>query len=170
MTITTGIRLGSYQVLTQIGAGGMGEVYQAHDTKLDRSASKYVTETNESTAVTTSSVPAGAMLDTWSNAPWTNGVQIEEMEDMQKLFVQTKNSLYEITVIDRWSGEILVRGGHLFPGLTPAQLAGATLWGSLLKIRGIYVGFAMEINAGDQRFLTTRVREIAVETPDAHRF
>jgi hypothetical protein len=95
-------------------------------------------------------------------------VQIEQMEDMQKLFVQTKNSLYEITVIDRWSGEILVRGGEFFPELTPAQLAGATLWGSFLKMRGIYVGFAMEINAGDQRFLTTRVREIAVEKPDAN--
>jgi len=56
----------------------------------------------------------------------------------------------------------------LFPELTPAQLAGATLWGSFLKMRGIYVGFAMEVNAGDQRFLTTCVREIAVESPDAH--
>ena len=35
-------------------------------------------------------------------------------------------------------------------------------------MRGIYVGFAMEINASEQRYLTTRVREIAVETPDAH--
>src|ERR1700693_6275248 len=118
-------------------------------------------ETKDSTEATTSSVPAGASLDTWSNDPWTNGVQIEQMEDMQKLFVQTKNSLYEITVIDRWSGEILVRGGQLFPELTPARLAGATLWGSFLKMRGIYVGFAMEINADGQRFVTTRVKEIA---------
>ena len=125
-------------------------------------------ETKASTEATTSSVPAGAILDTWSNGTWTNGVQIEQMEDMQRLYVQTKNSLYEITVIDRWSGEILVRGGQLFPELTPAQLAGATLWGSFLKMQGIYVGFAMEINAGDQRFLTTRVREIAVEKPDAN--
>ena len=36
MTIATGKRLGSYEVLSQIGAGGMGEVYQAHDTKLGR--------------------------------------------------------------------------------------------------------------------------------------
>jgi hypothetical protein len=50
-------------------------------------------------------------------------VQIEQMEDMQKLFVQTKNSFYEITVIDRCSGEILVRGGQLFPELTPARLS-----------------------------------------------
>jgi serine/threonine protein kinase len=36
MTIAAGTRLGSYEVLAQIGAGGMGEVYQAHDTKLGR--------------------------------------------------------------------------------------------------------------------------------------
>ena len=36
MPISTGTRLGSYELLAQIGAGGMGEVYQAHDTKLGR--------------------------------------------------------------------------------------------------------------------------------------
>src|SRR5580700_6748511 len=36
MPISTGTRLGSYELGVQIGAGGMGEVYQAHDTKLGR--------------------------------------------------------------------------------------------------------------------------------------
>src|ERR1700675_2936793 len=36
MTIAAGTHLGSYEVVAQIGAGGMGEVYQAHDTKLGR--------------------------------------------------------------------------------------------------------------------------------------
>src|ERR1700676_3774913 len=36
MALLPGARLGSYEVLSQIGAGGMGEVYQAHDTKLGR--------------------------------------------------------------------------------------------------------------------------------------
>jgi eukaryotic-like serine/threonine-protein kinase len=34
--INIGTRLGSYELLAQIGAGGMGEVYKAHDTKLGR--------------------------------------------------------------------------------------------------------------------------------------
>ncbi len=36
MPITAGTRLGRYEVRSQIGAGGMGEVYLAFDTELDR--------------------------------------------------------------------------------------------------------------------------------------
>src|SRR5580700_1695583 len=36
MPILTGKRLGPYEILSSIGAGGMGEVYRAHDTKLRR--------------------------------------------------------------------------------------------------------------------------------------
>ncbi len=36
MSLTPGTTLGVYEVLSAIGAGGMGEVYKARDTKLDR--------------------------------------------------------------------------------------------------------------------------------------
>src|ERR1700676_5423554 len=36
MSIAAGTKLGSYEITAAIGAGGMGEVYQAHDSKLGR--------------------------------------------------------------------------------------------------------------------------------------
>jgi len=36
MSLETGRRLGPYEVVALIGAGGMGEVYRARDTKLGR--------------------------------------------------------------------------------------------------------------------------------------
>jgi serine/threonine protein kinase len=36
MGVKTGTRFGPYEILTSIGAGGMGEVYRARDTRLDR--------------------------------------------------------------------------------------------------------------------------------------
>ena len=36
MALAPGTRLGPYEILTLIGAGGMGEVYRARDTKLNR--------------------------------------------------------------------------------------------------------------------------------------
>jgi Tol biopolymer transport system component len=37
MQVTSGSRLGPYEIVAPIGAGGMGEVYKARDTRLDRS-------------------------------------------------------------------------------------------------------------------------------------
>src|ERR1700733_2362222 len=36
MALAAGTRLGPYEIVVQVGAGGMGEVYSARDTRLDR--------------------------------------------------------------------------------------------------------------------------------------
>jgi len=36
MALTSGMKLGPYEIQSALGAGGMGEVYRARDTRLDR--------------------------------------------------------------------------------------------------------------------------------------
>ena len=100
---------------------------------------------SETTVNETISCPGGAVLDAWSESEWNDGIQIDQLEELTTLAVRTSNSLYEITVLNGRTGEVLVRGGRFFSEPTPVRLEGSTCGGSILKRRGIYVGLRMEI-------------------------
>jgi serine/threonine protein kinase len=46
MSLASGTRLGPYEIVALIGAGGMGEVYKARDTRLDRTVAIKVLPTD----------------------------------------------------------------------------------------------------------------------------
>src|SRR5215475_12713516 len=49
MSLASGTRLGPYEILTPLGAGGMGEVYRARDTRLERTVAVKVLPSHLST-------------------------------------------------------------------------------------------------------------------------
>ena len=118
--------------------------------------------------LTTTYFPTACDLDAWSGRPWAGGVQLEELRALETLEVRTKNSLYEITVMDPQRGDVLVRGGTFFPVYTKVRLAGASLAGSFLKLFGIYVGFSIEFATGAETIVTTRVRQIDIVPSRLH--
>jgi hypothetical protein len=106
--------------------------------------------------------PAGAVLDTWVAHDWAHGLQIEYLPERESLTVNTDNSRYDLTILCGRTGAVLVRGGSFFPEVASAHLAGSSLGGSLLKLRGIYVGFRMELHGRQGRIITSRVRSIGL--------
>src|SRR5262245_45504422 len=71
-------------------------------------------------------IPRLAMLEDWSNKEWTNGVQINELRELDTLVVETEHHTYEITIIDPNTGEVMIRGGEFFPEFSPAHVLGAS--------------------------------------------
>lgn len=111
-----------------------------------------------------SPAPAAAMtLDAWTALGWADGLQIASLRTLDVLHIRTRNTLYEITVLDPAAAEVMVRGGRFFPAHQRAVLSGSSLGGAFLKLHGVYVNFCMELNAG-MRVVTTAVQSIAVTT------
>jgi len=138
--------------------------------QLKEAAMKYVDECNPQDAL----IPQACALDSWSSQEWTNGVQIDELNEFDTLVVETMHHKYEITVINPATAEVLIRGGEHFPVQTPALILGASVRRrSFIKLRGIYAGFSIELHSGGRRISTSRVRRVVRENllepvPNSH--
>ncbi len=102
----------------------------------------------------------GAQLESFSGLDWANGVQIDDLRELDAVSVQTRNSTYEIVVTSPETGQVLVRGGAHFPSFTQARLSGSSVGGCVLKRGGIYPGFRLELEAHGRRILTSTVESV----------
>lgn len=91
---------------------------------------------------------------------WNEGVQIDECAPLDRLVVETRNSVYDIVVVSPKDGEILVRGGHLLPDFRKARLLGASAGSHGIKLLGIYPGLSVEFFADDRSVITSPVAAV----------
>jgi hypothetical protein len=108
-------------------------------------------------------VIAASLLDTWIAHDWSEGVQLASLKDLTEIRIQTRNSTYEIIVIDHQAGEILIRGGRFFAERTAAYLAGSSRRGSFIKSGTIHVGMNLEILAGRETIVTSTIQSIVIQ-------
>jgi hypothetical protein len=108
----------------------------------------------------TTGIRRATTLDRWSDHPWIDGFQTEALEPLDTMVVRTRNSRYELTILSPSTGEVLVRGGRFFPDFAKATISGSSLGGSCLKLRGVYVGFFLELAFDGQTLRTTRIQAV----------
>jgi hypothetical protein len=99
-------------------------------------------------------------------SPLLEGVTLMALEACDTIYVRTRNSDYEIFLLDPKSGRALVRGGECFAAPVEATVSGSSFGGCMLKAGWLGVGLRMEIYANGQRTVTSPVRSLRVERAD----
>src|SRR5215510_8909654 len=99
-------------------------------------------------------------------SPLLEGVALTALEACDTIHVRTRNSDYEIFLLDPKSGRALVRGGEYFAEPVEATVSGSTFGGCMLKVGWLGVGLSMEIYVNGQRTVTSPVKSLRVQSVD----
>jgi hypothetical protein len=99
-------------------------------------------------------------------SPALEGVILGTLGACDTIQARTRNSDYEIFMLDPKSGRAMVRGGKYFADPVEATVCGSTFGGCMLKVGWLGVGLRMEIYANGQRTVTSPVQSLRVERVD----
>jgi len=109
-------------------------------------------------------VPRHCTLDGFAEeAVRHGGVDISQLEPLTRLYVQTQNTLYQLTLLDPWESKIMIQGGQFFSCPTEASLCGTSFGGSFLKSKWIGRFMRMEVHAGGRNIVTSPVRSVKTD-------
>lgn len=90
------------------------------------------------------------------------GLHVSHLEPLTRLELKTRNSLYQITVLEPHRWKVIVRGGRFFPTETSAYLCGSGYGGTLLKVAWVGIGLCCELSAEGLRVVTSPVEDFHI--------
>jgi hypothetical protein len=90
------------------------------------------------------------------------GLALSQLDPFTRLGIRTRNTNYEMTLLDPWEGRMAILGGRYFATLATVVLIGSSFGGSLLKLRWIGSGLRMEIMADDVKVVTSPVQTVEI--------
>ena len=85
------------------------------------------------------------------------GLHVGKLEALTRIEVKTRNTLYQITVLEPKHWKIVVHGGRFFPVETIGYLCGSGYGGTLIKVAWIGIGLCCEISTESLRVVTSPV-------------
>ena len=96
-------------------------------------------------------------------SPSLEGVTLMELKPCDTIHARTRNSDYEIFLLDPNSGRALVQGGEYFAEPVEATVSGSSFGGCMLKLGWIGVGLRIEFYVNGKRTVTSPVQSLRVE-------
>lgn len=119
---------------------------------------------DDNAAVVPRNVPRYCSLEGFAEVTrQLDGVCISSLEPFDTIYARTRNSEYQIFLLDPASGRALVQGGRVLPEPAEAIVRGSTFGGCMLKLGWIGLELHIEIRAGGKTIVTSPVEAIRVE-------
>ena len=117
--------------------------------------------TPEITSDSSSDRLAHATVDERAAARLADYVELDSCPELEWITVKTSRSTYDVVVLSGDTGEVMVRGGRLFPDFRRATITGSLFGGIAVKLRTIAVGLNLEFLVDGTSVITSRIQAIS---------
>jgi hypothetical protein len=114
--------------------------------------------TPEMTSASSSDRSANATVGERAAARLGDCVELASCPELEWITVKTSRSTYDVVVLSGDTGEVMVRGGSLFPEFRRATITGSLFDGIAIKLRTIAVGLNLEFLIDGTSVITSRIQ------------
>ena len=88
-------------------------------------------------------------------------VDLESCSELEWIVVRTRSSEYDLLVLSGVAGDVLIRGGRVFPAFRRATVIGSIFGAQPVKLGSICVGLHLEVRVDGESVVTSRIQSVS---------